>query len=147
MRFAALALVSSLLSSSCAEFQIFHIRRFEPIPAAQTEALGREGADLQACLDVLGAPHLVWESPRGLTLVYAWLDKVDWKFSVVVYGTDLAIDGRTLFSFNGVNNAYDGVVLVFDDDLDLQIVRRGLLGDITRDLPRRPTFVEDSGGG
>ena len=146
MRLAALLLTSAVLASSCAEFQLFHIRRFEPIPAAQTDELNGSNADLQTCLDALGAPHLVWESPRGLTLAYGWLDKFDWKFSVVVYGTDLAIDGRTLFSFNGVNNAFDGVVLVFDDDLQLRIVRRGLLGDITRDLPRRPAFIEDSGG-
>ena len=121
----------------------FRIRRFEPIEPTTTAPLGEAKAELQTCLDVLGAPNLVWESPQGLTLAYAWLDKSDWSFNVQVWGIDPDLDGRTIFSYGAADNEYDGVVLVFDDELKLHIVRHGLLADITRDLPRRPAFIDD----
>ncbi len=133
--------VLALGLTSC-QFQLFRIRRFEPIPQQATVGLGREHASLQTCLDQLGAPNLVWESPRGLTVAYAWLDKFDWQISAQLYGVDPTIDGRTIFSYDSVNNAFDGAVLVFDEQLKLRFVRHGLLSDITRDLQRPPAYIE-----
>lgn len=121
----------------------FRIRRFEPIEPTATAPLGEAKAELQTCLDALGAPNMVWESPRGLTLAYAWMDKSAWTFNVQVWGLDPNIDGRTVFRYSTADNEYDGVVLVFDDDLKLRIVRHGLLADITRDLQRRPAFIDN----
>ena len=137
-----LATVATGLLGSCAQFQFYWIHRNEPIPRAATTDLGRKHADLQTCLDQLGAPHRVWESAQGIVLSYGWLDKFYWKFEVVLYGLDSSIDGRTLFSYNATNNGFDGAVLVFDDALKLKFVRFGLLSDITRDLPRRPTLID-----
>lgn len=137
-----LLLLASTVLGSCAQFQLYWIHRNEPIPEEATKALGTKRADLQTCLDELGAPQRVWESPQGMVLSYGWLDKFYWKFDIVLYGLDSSIDGRTLFSYNATNNGFDGAVLVFDDALKLKIVRFGKLSDITRDLPRRPTLID-----
>ncbi len=139
---AAILLLSTACLGSCANFQFYWIHRNEPISTEMTYALAAQQGELQLCLDQLGAPTGVWESPSGLVLSYAWLDKFYWKFEVVLQGVDASIDGRTLFSYNSTNNGYDGAVLLFDDALHLQQVRFGPLADITRDLPRRPSLIE-----
>ena len=138
----ALLLVASSLLGGCAQFQLFWIHRNEPIPRSATAELGSKHADLQTCLDQLGAPQRVWESAQGMVLSYGWLDKFYWKFDVVLYGLDSSVDGRTLFSYSATNEGFDGAVLVFDDALNLKFVRFGKLSDITRDLPRRPTLID-----
>ena len=138
----ALLLAASSILGACVQLQFFRIHRNEPIPLTATTALGSSHADLQACLDQLGAPQRVWESPQGMVLSYGWLDQFYWKFDVVLYGLDASIDGRTLFSYNATNEGFEGAVLVFDDALKLKFVRFGKLSDITRDLPRRPTVID-----
>ena len=137
-----LLLASAFLQGCATRFQFSWIHRNEPIPRTTTAALGETHADLQTCLDQLGAPLRVWESPQGIVLTYGWLDQFYWQFEVVLYGTGSSIDGRTLFSYNSTNNGYDGAVLVFDDALSLKYVRFGKLSDITRDLPRRPALID-----
>ena len=140
-RLIALALCG--VGGSCAQVQLYWVHRNEPLPREATLKLGAGQADLQRCLDTLGAPDRVWESPKGMVLSYGWLDQFYWQFDVVLYGTDSSIDGRTLFSYNATNVGFDGAVLVFDNALKLKFVRFGKLNVLTRDLPRRPMYVED----
>ena len=143
-RLALVALLAACaLSGSCAQFQFFWIHRNEPVPRERALELGDAHAELQQCLDVLGAPDRVWESPQGIVLSYGWLNKFYWKFDVVLYGIDSNIDGRTLFSYNATNEGFDGAVLVFDAALELKFVRFGKLSVLTRDLPKRPTFIDN----
>ena len=136
------ALLVFALFGGCAQFQLRWVRQNEPIAEKQTHDLSANGANLQACMDRLGAPDRVWESSQGIVLSYGWLDRVFWQFEVVIYGTNTSIDGRTVFSYNSTSDGFRGAVLVFDDDLKLKFVRFGMLGDITRDLPRRPTLID-----
>ena len=140
-----LALAACGLASSCGQFQLYWIHRNEPLPREATLQLDKSDADLQRCLDTLGAPDRVWESAQGMVLSYGWLDQFYWKFDVVLYGTDTSVDGRTVFSYNSTNVGYDGAVLVFDNAQKLKFVRFGKLNVLTRDLPKRPMFVEDIG--
>lgn len=138
-----LALLACGLSASCAQFQFYWVHRNEPLPREATTKLGTDHANLQRCLDTLGAPDRVWESPQGMVLSYGWLDQFYWKFDVVLYGLDANVDGRTLFSYNATNEGFDGAVLVFDDALRLKIVRFGKLSVLTRDLPKRPALIDE----
>ena len=126
---------------SCAAFNYYHIRRYEPIAEATTRGLAASKASLQTCLDELGAPVKVWQSPSGMILAYAWLDRVFWRFEAQAYGVR-QLSGRTLFRYENTNDGFRGAVLVFDEDLNLQAVRHGMLEDITRAYRRRPAAVE-----
>lgn len=132
----------ALLLPSCINGRYYHIRREEPIPEARATALLQQQADLQTCLDTLGAPHLVFEQPRGLAMAYAWLDMSDWGIEVQIGYTNTAADGQTLFSFDSNAPGYDGIVLVFDERLRLIATKAGKLADITQSLRRPPAVVE-----
>ena len=137
-----LVLMLVLVLPGCVKLDFFWIQRFEPVREEVTAKLTSNRPELQECMDVLGAPHRVWESRDGVALSYAWLNKFYWKISVDVYFTSTDADGQTLFSYDQANDGYEGAVLVFDDELRLKYVRHGLLADIARDLKKRPAHIE-----
>ena len=124
-------LCCALTLTSCVTFGLRRTSVDAPIEDATLAALEPGAADLTACLDHLGAPHLVWElHGDGLALAYAWYDGFGWGFTVS--------GGRwapgTRFSFDTDSVDRNGVVLTFSGDLVLQDVRRGYLKDL---VPRR----------
>jgi hypothetical protein len=97
-------------------------------------------AELQQCLDALGAPLLVGELPDGIAMVYGWQDRGNWGLDVS-FAFERFLSVR--FNYKAIENSLRGVLLLFGDDLRLKAIRRGLVGDLTRRFRRRPVDPDE----
>ena len=118
--------------------------RHDPVPAGGLSAL-EPGADLQDCLDVLGAPLWVWERPVedgiGFAAAYGWFLSQDWGFDVSIPVTEWY---SVSFDYGEISEDMQGVVLFFDAEGRLESFREGLLRDLTVGARRpRPALVEE----
>lgn len=125
MRAVAVAL---LLAPGCVHLSYQRERINEPIADAVVAGLRPGEADLGAVIERLGAPAIVWPSLNGVVVMaYAWQDGSAWGLSVSYAPRQLL---RTSVDWDSEHAEVPAIVLEFDPDLRLQIVRRGLLRDI-----------------
>ncbi|MHC4550983.1 MAG: hypothetical protein ACYTEZ_19710 [Planctomycetota bacterium] len=120
----SIGLVGLVLLAACVRLQWSRTRINEPIPDAVVDGL-TEGTDLGRCLGVLGAPQRVWDDPRGVALMYSWLDEqgLGLTLSIPLEG----LFNPPAFSYDSGRRRWRGVVLFFDHDLKLRYLRRGFL--------------------
>ncbi len=126
--------------TGCVRLHYFRISHFEPTPEPVLEQLENSHAELQECLDALGAPLIVGELPDGIAVAYGWEDRGQWGIDVS-YAFERFLSIR--FNYDSIAESLRGVLLMFGEDLRLKAIRRGLLGDLTKQLRRRPASPED----
>jgi len=122
------ALTALLLLNACISANYVRFSTGEPVPDQALEGLRPGEVGLGSCLAQLGAPHLVWEAGEGsVAIAYAWLDQGDWGVSI----------GYSIQQFVSVRLSFDSsalltkaAVLIFDRDLVLVSIERGLLSEL-----------------
>ena len=72
----------TLSTSGCLQLQFERSRYNEPIQSETSRLLLPGIADLEDCLDVLGAPNIVREQPGGAALAWGWGDTFEWGLSL-----------------------------------------------------------------
>ena len=135
MRRAVLLVLLCALLPGCVRYIYRRERINSPVTDEHFDALVN-GKELQACLDLLGAPVRVWEDPRGIWLAYIWIDQKNPSISVSVPTGQVFLPGPSL-SYGEIKRRGTGVLLCFDNDLRLRFARRGLT-----DLPEAE-FVDE----
>ena len=133
IRFAALVLLAGCVTGSYTRVTVQ-----EPLDEDVVAQLPI-GADLQVCLDRLGAPLRVLEtSADRYAIAYGWIRDRGWSARA---SYSYSWWGRVSFSYDDQLKKMRGAVLWFDDDLRLVEARTGLLSDL---LPprRRPVEVD-----
>ena len=131
--FAAFAVGLCLLLSSCLRFGYDRSRFEPPVPEELLDRMVPGEADLGDCLRALGAPHIVQEHrSHGMTLAWGWIDE-DGFSGAVSYNFNRLVPSAS-FSVDLAGRDVPGAVLFFDEELRLELIRRGSLRDI---LPRR----------
>lgn len=141
----ALCLACSL--SSCVRLRWNHENRFEPLPSDSWAGLEPGESDLGDALESLGAPLYVWEQTSdSFAVAYGWFNGRVAGGTVSVPLTEYA---SASFSYdNGAEKLY-GLVLTFDRNERLMVLREGYLRDIAPELVERhpsfdPNWVEDA---
>ena len=135
-------------ATGCVRFSYSWLNLHEPIEQAHIDELRQElaagGVELQACLDELGAPVLVWQTPRGLAIAYGWQDEGSWTIHV---GYTWLFVLRAQMDYTSASANLQGLVLWFDEELRLVTLERGRLSDLVPSR-RQPasTEIEDSHG-
>ena len=133
----AVRLISILvwgLTCSCVSLNWSRGNLNEPIPEVAIASLRPGETDLGGCLDVLGAPNLVWEyDVFGMAMAWLWSDAGGWGFSLSYSFYRYA--PAASFNYDSADDERNGVVLLFDEQLILKEVSRGNLGEL---LPRPP---------
>lgn len=118
--------------------------RNEPITEANLEQLRPASSSLGDCLDRLGAPDLVFEyQGDGVALGYGWRDAVDWGFTAS-YTPPNTSGGSVSFSFDSSDADLPGVILLFDEQLELRSIERGFLRDLTLQVRPPSSPAEES---
>jgi hypothetical protein len=140
VRFGLALLALVLSTSSCLNFsyqRMVHLRA----PEAQAVASLTPGrAQLQECLDQLGAPLIVKETSRGTAMAWGWFEAQAWNLSV---SAPLG-DNSGSISFESVDGRMRGLLLLFDRDWRLLELREGFLRNLGTDLERRrPQLIEE----
>ena len=129
MRAITHVLLLLLLLGSCISGNYTSFSRNEPVRDEDLARLQLGESDLGACPQALGAPTRVWEAGNDrIALAYTWLGQGDWGVSVS-YSITQFVSVR--LSFDSVEVLTQGVVLIFDQDLRLISMERGLLNQIT----------------
>lgn len=129
-------LTAALACSACVSvgYQRQLIER-KPEPRA-LEQLAPGATDLADVLERLGAPLDVWEGAGGSpVLAYAGLKSAEWTFTVSV---EVYQGQSATYSYSDASARTHGVILIFDRDLRLELVREGLLRDLRLASERRP---------
>ena len=131
------ALLLVLLASGCLSVNWARSTNAEGLDPRWSEL--RPGtATLEDALDVLGAPLYVYEyEVRGAVLVWGRGRADDKGFNVSMPVTDQG--GSADFDYSRRSAALRGVLLAFDTDWRLVLVREGLLNDLTAGYGLRPT--------
>ena len=132
--------LAALIPMGCVRLDYFRISHFEPASHAILQRLEGSKAGLQQCLDALGAPLSVGELPSGIAVAYGWQDRGQWGFDVS-FAFERFLSVR--FNYKEIEDSLRGVLLVFDEELRLEAVRRGPLRDLTRQFRRRPAKSEE----
>ena len=136
-----LVLACGVFAAGCVSASWNRELRYAP-PAPEAIATLQPGeSTLGPCLDALGAPLWVWEyDGDGVALAYGWLEQRGWNVNVSMPVADnfsLSLD------YTDISAEMQGLVLLFNAELALVDLRRGLLRDLTRGRPRaRPQDVE-----
>lgn len=121
---------------------------FSPPPRDAIAALVPGRSTLADCLELLGAPLHVWEHKgEGAALAWGWAESSGWglSLSVPVYR-----QASASLSWDDLDARMNGLVLVFDEDWKLDLVREGYLRDLRAQLVRRrpaPAPVAEAGPG
>ena len=117
-----------LLLGSCISGNYTRFSRNEPVRDQDMAKLQPGVSDLGACLAALGAPTRVWEAGKGrIALAYTWLGQGDWGVSAS-YSITQFVSVR--LSYDSVEVLTQGLVLIFDQELRLVSMERGLLSQI-----------------
>lgn len=139
MRILLLALLP--LIGGCLNITWQRESRFAPPPEEAVARLQPDESSLGHCLNALGAPLWVWEyRGDGVGLAYGWLETESSGFNLSAPVTDYV---AVSLDYDEVDSEMHGLVLLFDEDLNLTELRRGLLRDLTTKARRtRPGTVE-----
>ena len=130
----------ALVLSGCVSVNYQRFSQFEPIDEFALSEIQTPGTDLQTCLDALGAPLFVRETPHGMVLAYGWQDAGRWGFDVsFTFQRFLTVR----FNYDQIDEQLRGAVLLFDSDWKLIALRRGFLKSLTKELERRRPAVVD----
>jgi hypothetical protein len=136
MRAALLVLCLGL--AGCITFQLERNNQFAPVDKAALESLRPGETTLAECLELFGAPLWVREHRTyGLELAYGWHKNVDWGISASVPLTDYY---SASVRYDETETKMRGLVLLFDEQETLSIMRTGFLRDIAPTA--RPAYVE-----
>ncbi|HVS19432.1 MAG TPA: hypothetical protein VMT18_12580, partial [Planctomycetota bacterium] len=123
------ALFLALLVSGCLSVNWTRSTNAERLDPRWTE-LQPGSSTLEDALELLGAPLYVYEyAVRGAVLVWGRGRADDKGFNVSVQLTDQG--GSADFDYSRRSAALRGVLLAFDPDWRLVLVREGLLSDLT----------------
>ena len=118
-----------LLLSSCISADYVRFSQGEPVRDQDLAKLQPGESGIGACLEVLGAPTRVWNAGDGrIALAYTWLDQGDWSLSISYSFTQFT---SVRLSYDSVAILTQGVVLIFDQELRLMSMERGLLSQIS----------------
>ncbi len=99
-------------------------------------------ADLDDCLEVLGAPLYVREQGDGAVLAWGWADER--RFGVTF---SIPLDsGNASLTYQDTAAGLDGLVLVFDADWRLTAIRRGRLAEVLPSSQSRARLIEEPAG-
>ena len=130
-----------VLAAGCVSVRFQHENRFEPIPDPSIQSLVPGAADLDLALARLGAPLFVWEHDQeGMALAWGWQEQSGWGFSV---SYEVVAHAEVSFTYDSIAKDLQGLVLLFDRDLTLRVIRRGYLRDLGGELRKhRPAFVD-----
>jgi hypothetical protein len=131
----AVALAAALFTApACVRLRFEQTNLQRPLPRAVQERVA-PGMALAECLELLGAPNVVWEQPDGkLALAYAWSHSFGWGFAASV---DVARNANASFDFDDLSEDVYGVALFFDRDWKLVESQRGRLRELTDLRARR----------
>jgi hypothetical protein len=122
-----LAIIALLLLGSCISANYVRFSTGEPVGDEELEGLRPGNSDLGACLAQLGAPHLVWQaSDKSIAMAYAWLDQGDWGVGLS-YSLEQFVSVRLSYDSSAILT--EAAVLIFDQNLQLIAVKRGLLSE------------------
>lgn len=133
---AALAVLPLLSGCLTAEYTSWRTLQ-EPSPEAGLLRPGQ--ASLEQCLDTLGAPLYVREHVGGLMLAWGWADERRWGLSLSVP----ADSNSASFTYRRTDEGLEGLVLLFDEGLNLTTIRRGRLAEVLASAQSRAVVVED----
>ena len=118
--------------------------RFSAPPKAALATLKAGESTLAECLERLGAPLYVWEY-KGDGAALAWggvdADEKYWSLSLPLQDQISAS-----MSWGDLGAKLRGVVLLFDRDWRLEMVREGWLRDLRRQIGRRRPAAEPDAG-
>jgi len=116
------------LLSSCVTGHYTRYSQDEPVQEKDLARLETGKSGLGACLATLGAPTRVWEANGDtIAMAYSWLDQGDWGVTASYSITQFT---PIRFSYGSSKSMSQGVVLIFDQDLLLVSMERGLLSQI-----------------
>jgi hypothetical protein len=134
--------LASLLLTGCLNINWSRDGRLEPLPDDALAALA-PGDALDACLAALGAPLYLWEyEGDGMALAFGG-GEIRYLGMSLSFSVADNIDAS--FNFDAIDEQFEGVVLVFDSELRLRWIRRGLLGQLVQDGRRRSAAPADDG--
>ena len=136
-------LALALLLQGCVNvyWEVEHVQ--EPITDGTLAKLEPGKDDLGRCLQVLGAPHFVWEyAGNGAALAWVSSDTSAWGFSV---SYSIEWFAPTSFRWDQGFANLPGVVLWFGPDLVLERWKRGRMRDLISGHHHRPAEPEDGG--
>jgi hypothetical protein len=133
---ALIALLAALpFTSACVTFKWEREMRDVAHANDAIDALHPGEATLSQCLEELGAPLYVWEYKRdGMALAWGWLDNDQKGFTVSV---PVAEQLSASFRYDRIDARMRGVVLLFGEDLTLELAQRGYLRDLSLAYQRR----------
>jgi hypothetical protein len=132
-----------LLLQACVHLTWHAQHAEEPIPEGAVAALEPGVDGLARCLELLGAPHYVWEyRGEGAALAWVALDSGGLTFSISYTWERFA---TTSFRYDQGDEDLPGVVLWFGPDLVLERWRRGRMRDLTSGLEHRPAEPDEDG--
>ena len=136
----AASLVSALTLSSCLSYSWSREEAMVPVADENLAAL-QTGASLEECLDVLGAPLYLWEyRETGVALAWGSSSTGNHGFSLSI---PLSEKASGSVNFNNISQDIEGVVLVFNEELELRWIRRGYLSELAAESGRQSTNVAE----
>ena len=128
--------------SSCLSVEWSRDRRLEPISDAEIAEIRPGETELDDVLDAFGAPLFVREyKTYGAEVSYGWFSEQGWGFTVSLPVSD---SYSLSFDYDQINARMRGLVLLFDDDLQLVSARRGYLRELLGDVNRQPAYIDDA---
>lgn len=138
---AALATCALLLLPGCIQLRWTARNTDDVVSPVAMESMWPGTDTLQTALAKLGAPHYVWEY-RGDGMALAWVHQEEEDLGLRV---SYAVSRGPSASFRFDDSQLDvpGAVLWFDGKLVLEKVRQGNLRDLTEELSRRPTAIDE----
>jgi hypothetical protein len=128
-----------LLLASCVSVEWRREHQLERPSNEVLLALAPDEMGLGECLELLGAPLFVWEQADGAALAWGWFEGEIWGGSVSVPVSELY---SASLSGQDVDLDMKGLVLLFDRDWTLRIVRRGRLRELATYGRQPPAMVE-----
>ncbi|MSR62262.1 MAG: hypothetical protein EXS08_07445 [Planctomycetes bacterium] len=139
---ASLALLCAV--TGCVSVNWTRESRYAPVASEHLARLEAGRTQLGDCLADLGAPLWVWEHTEGgqdgAALAYGWFDEEDVGVNVSVPVTD---NSSASFDYTTLDARLHGLVLFFDERWVLTSFRTGWLRDLTREVRRPPTALEE----
>jgi hypothetical protein len=140
----ALALVFGLATSGCLRASFERHYQLHPVAKEQVATLVPGETSLEECLAQLGAPLWVRERQTyGTEIAYGWSKASDWGLSLSLPVTE---HSSASFNYDEIDSKLRGVVLLFDEDWRLEVVRAGYLRELV--APEvRPAYIDPDDSG
>ena len=145
------ALLAGPIAAGCVQLSWNRVTRHSPVPRDALARLSSDPghpSDLGECLAALGAPLWVWEheidGASGAVLAWGWFDERSLGFSASV---PITRGVSASFDYDDADARMRGVVLFFDRDWRLVVLRTGLLRDLTGEVRRPPAVLDEEPSG